>query len=194
MSEKPLPTAERWRRYQRDLAAFRQRSLVRRSHPRFQQDLALTPRVFLLRGQARIARLVKPREAVLEALRGQVVWTLDTAARLVGARGFLTAADLTGFLTEETLQRAAREGCIAPPEVAGLTVEPLYRRPLSLLAHLVESLPSSAELSSGTLVVSWGDLQRDLLGTLGWRPDLLNRLERSYPQALASSARSNPTP
>jgi hypothetical protein len=181
----PLSTEERWRRYQRDLEAYRRISLVRRSHARFRDDLNIVPRVFLLRGKARIARLEQPREAVLDALRGQVVWTLDTAVRLVGMKGFLTAADLTGYMAEETLRQAEQKGWISPPREAGLSLDPLYSRPLSLVAHLVDSLPSSTLLPSGDLVVPWGDLKRDLLGTLGWRPDLLTRLERDYPAMLA---------
>jgi hypothetical protein len=186
VSGKLLSTEERWHRYQCDLEAYRQRSLWRRSHPRFFRDLSIIPRVFLLRGKARIAKLEHPREAVLEALRGRVVWTLDTAARLVGMKGFLTAADLTGYLTEETLRQAVEEGWIAMPQEAGLTVEPLYQRPLSLIVHLVEALPPSVLLPSGDRVVSWADLKRDLMGTLGWRPDLLTRLERDYPARVGS--------
>jgi hypothetical protein len=177
----PISTAERWRRYQRDLVAYRQRSLWRRSHARFRADLNVIPRVFLLAGKARIARLETSRETVLDALRGRVVWTLDTAARLVGMKGFITAADLTGYMTEETLRQAEQAGWITTPQEAGLSLEPLYQRPLSLIAHLVDALPPSIPLPSGHLVVSWDDLQRDLLGTLGWRPDLLTRLERDYP-------------
>lgn len=195
MTGPPLSTAERWRRYQRDLAAHRRRSLMRRSHARFRDDLGLVPRVFLLPGRARIARLQQPREIVLAALCGRAVWTLDTAVRLCGQPGFLTAADLTGYLSEESLALAVREGLVATPQQAGLSVDPLYRRPASLIAHLIASPPRSLQLSSGDLVVPWEDLQRDLLGTLGWRPDLLTRLEKAYPPAAASPApaRSGPT-
>src|SRR5262249_20566420 len=122
-----------------------------------------------------------PRDDVLSALRGQVVWTLDTAVRLVGMKGFLTAADLTGYMTEETLRQAEPGGWIKSPSEAGLTLGPLYQRPLSLLAPLLAALPPAVELPPGDRLVSWGDLQRDLLGSLGWRPDLLTRLERDYP-------------
>ena len=40
------------------------------------------------------------------------------------------------------------------------------------------------ELPSGDRVVSWDFLLQDVMGTLGWRPDLLTRLESTYPAGL----------
>jgi hypothetical protein len=184
MSEALLTTAERWRRHQRDLEAYRRRSLVRRSHSRFRSDLSIIPHVFLLPGKAGMAPLRQSGEAVRTALREKAVWTLDTAARLVSGRGFLTSPDLTGYLAAADLEWAVAQGLIAPPEQAGLSVEPLYRRPPMLIAHLTQTPPPHVELSSGDRVVSWEFLLRDVMGTLGWRPDLLTRLEATYPAGL----------
>ena len=183
MSRQLLTTAERWRRYQRDLEAYRQRSLFRRSHSRFYRDLNIVPHVFLLPGKASMAPLLKSEEAVRTALRGRSVWTLDTAARLVSGRGFITAHDLTGYLSEEELRQAEDQGLIGRPQTAGLSVDPLYHRPPMMIAHVGEE-PPFIELASGDRVVPWEFLQRDLLGTLGWRPDLLTRLEATYPVRL----------
>jgi hypothetical protein len=180
----PLTTAERWRRHQRDLEAYRRRSLVRRSHSRFRSDLMIVPHVFLLPGKASMAPLLRSEEEVRAALRGRAVWTLDTAARLVAGRGFLTSPDLTGYLAATDLEGAIDQGLTGPSERAGLSVEPLYRRPPMLIAHVTEELPPYVELPSGDRVVPWDFLLRDVMGTLGWRPDLLTRLEATYPAGL----------
>src|SRR4029077_15020028 len=99
MSRKPLTAEERMRQLRRDQAAYRRRSLWRRSHPRFQRDLSILPFVFLLPGRASMATLREPAELVRTALRGRAVWTLDTAAHLVTGQGFLTSHDLTGYLS-----------------------------------------------------------------------------------------------
>lgn len=190
MSGRPiLTTAERWSRYQRDREAYRRRSLIRRSHPRFQRDLAVIPNLFLLPGRARIAPLLVPAGQLQEELRGHAIWTLDTAARLVTGHGFLVAHDLTGYLDRETLERLLSDGRVGTPEEAGLSVDPLYRRPPMLIAHTPERTIPFAELASGDRVVPWSFLVQDLMGTLGWRPDLLNRLEAAYPAELQRKLR-----
>ena len=121
MSGKPvLTTAERWRRYQRDLKAYRRRSLFRRSHPRFHRDLSILPNLFLLRDRARMAPLLMPAEQIREELKGCAIWTLDTAARLVTGHGFLVAHDLMGYLDRETLEKLIEKGRVGIPEQAGL--------------------------------------------------------------------------
>ncbi len=184
MSERLLTTEERWRRYQRDLKAYRRRSLVRRSHPRFKQDLRIIPNVFLLPGKASMAELQQPEDAVLQALRRRAVWTLDTAARLVSGRGFLTSPDLTGYLSPTGLQEIVAEGLVGAPRRSELSVDPIYRRPPMLIVHETEEMPPHVELPSGDRVVTLDHLFRDLMGTLGWRPDLMTRLEATYPAGL----------
>lgn len=184
MSGAPLTTAERWKRHQRDLEAYRRRSLVRRSHSRFRSDLMIVPHVFLLPGKASMAPLRQSLEEVQTAMRGRAVWTLDAAARLVSGRGFLVSPDLTGYLAAADLEWAIDQELIGAPEQAGLSVEPLYRRPPMLIAHVPQKLPPHVELPSGDRVVPWDFLLRDVMGTLGWRPDLLTRLEASYPAGL----------
>jgi hypothetical protein len=183
MSRALLTTAERWRRHQRDLEAYRRRSLWRRSHARFRRDLSIIPHLFLLRGKTRMAPLLQSEEAVRIALRGRAVWTLDTAARLVSGRGFLTSPDLTGYVEEADFERAAKSSLIGEFQTSGLSVDPLYHRPPMLIAH-AGAEPPFVELPSGDRVVPWDFLAQDLLGTLGWRPDLLTRLEATYPAGL----------
>ncbi len=184
MSDRIKTTEERWRRYQRDLKAYRRRSLVRRSHPRFKQDLRIIPNVFLLPVKASMAELQQPEDAVLQALRQRTVWTLDTAARLVSGRGFLTSPDLTGYLSSADLQEIVAEGLVGPLRRSELSVDPIYRRPPMLIVHETEEMPPHVELPSGDRVVTLDHLFRDLMGTLGWRPDLMTRLEATYPAGL----------
>lgn len=183
MSRKPLTAEERMRRLRRDQEAYRRRSLWRRSHPRFQRDLSIVPFVFLLPRRASMATLRRPLEEVLLALRGRAVWTLDTAARLATGQGFLTSRDLTGYVDAETLHWTIDERLVDEPVEAGLSVDPLYQRPTVLIAHVPQEAPPFLELPGGHRVVPWKRLAEDLLGTLGWRPDLLTRLEASYPAA-----------
>jgi hypothetical protein len=184
MSGPLLTTAERWKRHQRDLEAYRRRSLVRRSHPRFRRDLRIIPHVFLLPGKVAMAPLQQSEEAVREALRGRAIWTLDTAARLVSGRGFLASPDLTGYLPEVELGKVVAEEWVGAPQRTALSVDPLYRRPPMLIVYVTEETPPHVELPSGDLVVPLDFLLRDLMGTLGWRPDLLTRLEATYPAGL----------
>jgi hypothetical protein len=140
-----------------------------------------------------MAPLEQPADAVRLALRGEAIWTLDTAARLVSARGFLHSQDLTGYLSEGTLARVIAEGLVGSPMAGGLSIDPLFSRPPMLIAHLTEEPPPPVELPSGESVVSWEFLVRDIMGTLGWRPDLLTRLEASYPGGLAAAVASSPS-
>jgi hypothetical protein len=181
VSARPRTTAERFASFQRDQEAYRRISLERRMHSRFRRDLALVPHVFLLPGRARMAALQQPREAVRLALRGEAIWTLDTAARLLTGQGLVVAPDLIGYLTEDSFRRAVENGLIGTPLTGGLGIDPLYHRPPMLIAHLSDDSPPSTTLPSGDRVVTWDYLIRDILGTLGWRPDLLTRLDARRP-------------
>ncbi|HXM70878.1 MAG TPA: hypothetical protein VN970_07075 [Thermoanaerobaculia bacterium] len=182
MSDRPRTTAERWARFQRDQETYRRISLARRSHARFRRDLAVVPHLFLLPGRARMAALMQPPEAVRAALRGEAIWTLDTAARLLTGEGFIVSPDLTGYLNDRSLERAVEQGLIGTPMTGGLTIDPLYHRPPMLLAHLADDPPPPfTTLPSGDRVVTWQFLIRDIFGTLGWRPDLLTVLEARRP-------------
>jgi hypothetical protein len=186
MSPRPRTAAERLERLRRDQAIHRRISLARRSHGRFRRDLAIVPHPFLLAGRVGMAPLLETAEAVRGALRDQAIWTLDTAARLRTGHGFLASPDLTGYLSEAAFSRAAEEGLIGRPLAGDISVEPLYRRPPMLIAHLTEEPPESETLPSRERVVSWPFLIRDVMGTLGWRPDLLTRLEAWRAAELAS--------
>ncbi len=180
MKTSPSTTAERFRRHQRDLAAHRRQSLWRRSHERFRRDLAVHPHLFLGWGAFRVAELRESRAALLDALRDEAVWTLDTAARLVCGVGLLVAQDLTCYLTAAALDRAAARALVAPLPSALVDVAPLLPRAAILIAHVAEPAPPSFTLESGHRVLTWHAFVADVKGTIGWRPDLLTRLEERY--------------
>jgi hypothetical protein len=124
--------------------------------------------------------LLRPWEDVVEALRGEVVWTLDTAGRLAGGVGFLTTRDLTGYMSREALERGVSEGLVESTRSSSIGISPVLERPAMLIAHLATEPPPFFTLDSGDRVVTWESLMQDLKGTLGWRPDLLTRLEQAY--------------
>ncbi len=174
-------TAERWRRYQRDLQAYRRLSLWRRSHRRFHRDLKVLPHLFIGRGKAYAAPLQKTAEEVFTALRDRAIWTLDTASRLTCGRGLIAARDLTAYLgNQDDLDWAADQGLIEESTPALLTLLPLVPRPRLLVVHLMDDPPPYFTISSGDRVVRWEFLIRDVMGTIGWRPDLLNAIEDAY--------------
>jgi hypothetical protein len=179
VNRRPRTAAERLERLRRDQEAYRRISLARRSHARFKRDLAIIPHPFLVVGAMRMAPLCLPAEEVIVALRGKAVWTLDTAARLLTGHGFLVAGDLTGYFGVATWAQARSEGWVGDSLTGDLTIEPLYHRPTMLIAHLPDGddPPVGEALPSGDLTVGWDLLIRDVVGTLGWRPDLLTRLE-----------------
>lgn len=188
MTGRILTTEERWQRHQRDLEVYRRRSLFRRSHARFDRDLAIIPHLFLAHNKAWMATLQQPEERIRAFLRGRAIWTLDTASRLVSGQGFLVSQDLTGYLSKEDLQQAEGAHLIGKLLTSGLSVDPLYRRPPMLIAHTTEEPIPFVELPPGDRVVTWDFLKADLMGTLGWRPDLLTRLEAAYPEALRAQS------
>ncbi len=182
-----LTTAERFRRYQRDLRVYRQRSLQRRSHARFRRDLAVLPHLFLAPRLSRAAKPRKSREQIKLALRGRAVWTLDTASRLVCGTGFLATRDLTAYLDDEGLEWAVEQELVEQPEAACLSLDPVVPRAPMLVAHIADPPPPFLVMGSGDRVVTWQFLMQDIQGSLGWRPDLLTRIEDAYLQGLKSS-------
>lgn len=178
MSARPIPTAERWRRFLRDKEAYRQRSAWRRSdRPRFFRYLGVLPHVFLVPGAVFAAPLCAPWPAVVEALRGRAVFTLDTAARLRFGVGLFRTGDATGYAEDPrgALEDLAARGLAGAPLDRAPAVDPALPRPP--LAILAARPPDSFRLETGDLVVRDDRLVEDLLGTVGFRPDLLARLE-----------------
>jgi hypothetical protein len=181
VSSRIVSTEERYRRAQRDWEAYRRRSLYRRSHARFRRDLLLAPHRFLAAEALCIADLHAPAENIREALRGIAVWTLDTALHAATGRRLLRTGDLTGYLPPAALRMLEEKGLIGPPAALPVSLDPIIERPPLLVAHVAEAspLPWSSTVA-GDRVVTLDALKRDLVGTLGWRPDLLTQIEALY--------------
>jgi hypothetical protein len=177
----PLTTTERLRRSVRDRLHYRRRHLDRRVHGRFRTDFGIVPHVFLARGSYQVAVLQREAGEVLEALGCRVIWTLDTAARLACGRGFLVQRDLTGYARANVLDAAAAEGLVGPAAFRPISIDPVLPRPPALIIRIADAPPASLVTPSGLRVVTWGLLVCDLLGTLGWRADILARVDGPYP-------------
>ncbi len=57
-----------------------------------------------------------------------------------------------------------------------------------LIVHLMDARPPFFTLPSGDRVVTWDFLIRDIMGTIGWRPDILTRIEERYRRVEAEVA------
>ena len=117
-AETALPVTERLRVARRDGEAARRRSLLRRSYGRLFYDyLTVVPHVFLRKGRAVQCPLRRPAVEVIAALRGEVVWTLDTASRLRYGIGLFRSRDLMGYCSgaeHEVPCARARRGRTSP--------------------------------------------------------------------------------
>lgn len=172
---------ERRRRSVREWETYRRRSLSRRVHARFREDLAVLPHLFLDPFRLHVVELPAAVDGA-EALPADVVWALDTAARLATGSGFLAQRDLTGYATSDLLGRLAEQGLVLAA-TSSLSLDPVTAGPPRLVVHATEAEVPALTLPGGRRVVSWDFWRRDLLGTLGWRPDLLARFEGTYPRA-----------
>lgn len=181
MSKPILTTEERFRRVRRDWEAYRRRSLWRRSHARFERDLRIAPHRFLAARAVRVAELRAPAEEVRAALRGVAVWTLDTALHAATGHRLLLAGDLSGYMGNDALLTLLKASLIGEPLELPVSLDPVIRRPALLVAHVTEEPPPWFATEAGDRVVTLDALKSDLVGTLGWRPDLLTRLEALYP-------------
>lgn len=144
----------------------------------------MLPHLFLVSGATFATRFRQPREEIIAALRGRAVWTLDTAARLVCGTGLLATRDLTGYLDQRTLDQAVEQDLIEEPAPAALSLDPVVKRPSLFVVYRTDALPPFHVLDTGDRVVTWDFLMRDIQGTLGWRPDLLTRIEECYAAAV----------
>lgn len=177
MSRPAASVEERLRQLERARRAYLTRRLERGLHEAiWRRYRRVVPHVFLRAGATVVAPLRVARADVLRALRGRAVWTLDTAARLLGG-GLLRRDDLQGYVPQAALADAESDGLVHAPVDSGLSIDPPFPRDPVLLAYPTDEPPPFVELPSGDLVVTREHLVRDLLGTLGFRPDLLARLE-----------------
>lgn len=119
------------------------------------------------------------RAAVVEALKQDGVFALDTAMRLAHGFGFLAVQEIQVYLTgPEPLDRLVRQGLIDPSPHPDTTLVRPWPGPTRLLACIVEVLPPSRRTERGYQVVSSERLGRELIGAVGPRADLFALYER----------------
>ncbi len=135
----------------------------------FEREGALTPHV-----------LLAERARVIEALREDAVFALDTAMRLAHGFGFLSSGDVQVYLTtSEPLVGLASAGLIAAKRHPDTVLVRPWAGPDRLLACIVEELPPHHVVEGGFRVVTDDRLRRELIGAVGARADLFALLERA---------------
>jgi len=169
-----LSAEERLARLRRERSRLRRERLQREvGGNRFRRLLRVIPLLFERQGTLLVRRLRGERAAVIDALRDDAVFALDTALRLSRGHGFLAGGDLHAYVTHAgVLDRLQRLDLIeAAPCADTVLVRPWAGRP-RLFAAVVRSLPPSVQLPSGHRVVEAERLRRELVGAVGARPDL----------------------
>lgn len=179
-----LTAEERMRELQRDRAVLRRERMLREvAGPRWRRMVRIVPVLFRLEGQV-VARLLQTDiESVIDALRSDAVFALDTAMRLTHGFGFLAVREVHAYLTSpEALDRLVEKGLIAARSSMDTTLIRPWPGPPRLLACLVEELPPWRELAGGYRVVTRERLGRELIGAVGPRADLFALFERAEGQ------------
>lgn len=179
-----LTAEERMQELQRDRALLKRERMLREvAGPRWRRMVRIVPLLFRHEGQV-IARVLRTdTEAVIDALRPDAVFALDTAMRLAHGFGFLAVREVHAYLTRpEPLDRLAQEGLIAPLPFADTTLIRPWPGPPRLLVCLVEELPPWREVAGGYRVVTRERLGRELIGAVGPRADLFALFEKAEGQ------------
>lgn len=172
------------RELQRDQTVLcRERMLREVAGPRWSRMVRTVPVLFRFQGQL-VARVLEADiQSVIEALRPDAVFALDTAMRLAHGFGFLSVREIHAYLNSpEPLDRLAESGLIAPHPFADTTLIRPWPGPPRLLASLVEELPPSREVAEGYRVVTRERLGRELIGAVGPRADLFALFEKAEGQ------------
>jgi hypothetical protein len=169
-----LTAEERMRELQRDRAILRRERMLREvAGPRWHRMVRIVPLVFRREGQLTAHVLQASVESVIDALRSDAVFALDTAMRLTHGFGFLSVREVQAYITRtEPLDRLVEEGLIATDPFADTTLIRPWPGPPRLLACLVKELPPWREAAGGYRVVTRERLGRELIGAVGPRTDL----------------------
>lgn len=179
-----LTAEERMQELQRDRAVLQRERMLREvAGPRWRRMVKIVPLLFRFEGQL-VARVLQADvESVIEALRPDAVFALDTAMRLTHGFGFLSVREVHAYLTSpEPLDRLVEQGLIAPQPYADTTLVRPWPGPPRLLACLVHELPPWREVAGGNRVVTRERLGRELIGAVGPRTDLFALYERAEGQ------------
>lgn len=173
-AEERLEELQRYRRILR-----RERMIREVAGPVWHRMVRVIPASFPAAGQLVVRRVLGSRDDVIEALRPDAVFALDTAMRLAHGVGFLAVPEVHAYLAgPEALDRLAAAGLISAEAWGDSTLVRPWPGPPRLLACLVDELPPSREVNGGYRAVTRERLGRELVGTVGQRPDLFVLYEK----------------
>lgn len=142
--------------------------------------VGIVPIAFRLEGALAARVMAADRETVIDALRDDAAFALDTAMRLSRGHGFLSSQDVQAYLLDTApLDRLVAAGLVsAEPHRDTVLIRP-WPGPPRLLACIVDELPASRIVKGGYRVVTAERLKRELVGAVGRRADLFALLERA---------------
>ena len=176
-----LTAEERLAALRRDQARLRKKRMLREVEgPRWRRMVRVVPTFFERQGALTAFRSRGQRAAIIEALREETVFALDTAMRLAHDYGFLAGEDIHAYLLGPApLEELSSSGLIdAIPYPDTVVVRP-WPGPSRPLACIVDDLPPSRLVEGGYRVVTEERLRQELIGAVGARADLFALLERA---------------
>jgi hypothetical protein len=175
-----LTAEQRLAERQRDQARLRRARLQRElTGPLWNLMTRLVPILFVRQGTLACHVLTAPTEKILDALRLDAVFTLDTAMRIAHDAGIFPGGDIHAYTTSTDLpERLAAAGLIASTPCPDTTLVRPWPGPPRLFLAVVEEFPPSREIRGAFRAVEADRLRRELLGAVGPRADLFALLER----------------
>ena len=175
-----LTAEERLKELQRERKILRRERMIREvAGPVWHRMVRVVPLSFQGQGRLVARVLIASREAVIEALKSDAVFAVDTAMRLAHGAGFLASQEVQAYLAgTEPIHRLAEAGLISAEAYSDSTLVRAWPGPPRLLACLVEELPPSRMVKDGYRAVTGERLGRELIGTVGPRADLFVLYEK----------------
>lgn len=151
----------------------RERMLRELAGPLWRRMVELTPVLFRHEGTLVVRVLRAERAQVIDALRDDAIFAVDTAMRLVHGCGFLAGGDVQGYIRElAVVDRLARAGMVEAEACADTTLVRPWRGAPRLLACLPPEMPEARRVEGGYQTVTAARLRRELIGAVGARIDL----------------------
>jgi len=169
-----LTADERLEQLHRDRERLRRERMIREvAGPVWHRMVRVVPLSFEGQGRLVARVLLASREDVIEALKADAVFAVDTAMRLAHGAGFLAIQEIQAYFSgAEPLDRLAAAGLISSDDYFDSILVRPWPGPIRLLACLVDELPPSREVQGSYRVVTRERLGRELVGTVGPRADL----------------------
>ena len=176
-----LTADERFAALRRDRARLRRERMLRElAGATWRVMVNIVPVLFRLQGTTAVRVLRAEPAQIIEALRDDAVFAVDTAMRLAHGAGFLAGGDVQAYVTSaEPLERLARASLIDAAPCPDTTLVRPWAGPPRLFACVVSELPPWRITAEGYRVVTADRLRRELIGAVGARADLFALLERS---------------